>query len=320
MYSQWTTFRGMEADERREPRMCGIVGLHLRDQELEPRLGELLTPMLVALTTRGPDSAGIALYGSSGSLPEGRCRWSLRAPGEDYPWQALAGKLAAELGTDVDARPNADTAALVTGAEAGRLLAALAAAAPEVHVVGHGRAMQVYKDVGDPAGICARYGIAKAAGYQGVGHTRMATESAVTTDHSHPFAPAADLSLVHNGSFSNHATLRRRLADAGVSFETDNDSEVVARYVADRMTKGDDLGDALRMVLKEFDGFFTLLVATRTQFAVVRDAFACKPAVIAECDAYVAMASEYHALAGLPGIEDAQVFEPMPEEIHLWSR
>jgi methylamine---glutamate N-methyltransferase subunit A len=298
--------------------MCGIVGLHLKDHSLEPRLGELLTPMLAALTSRGPDSAGIALYGDE--LPEGRSKWSLRAPGEGYPWEALADRLAGELAAKVDVAANADTAVLVTEADPDRLLAGLGAAAPEVRVVGHGRAMEIYKDVGDPAAICARYGLARAAGYQGVGHTRMATESAVTTDHSHPFAPDADLSLVHNGSFSNHATLRRRLADQGVAFETDNDSEVVARYVAWRMAEGDDLGDALRMVLKEFDGFFTLLVATRTQFAVVRDAFACKPAVIAEGDGYVAMASEYHALATLPGIEDAAVFEPMPEEIHLWSR
>jgi methylamine---glutamate N-methyltransferase subunit A len=298
--------------------MCGIVGLHLKAQSLEPRLGELLTPMLAALTTRGPDSAGIALYGDE--LPEGRHKWSLRAPGDGYPWEPLAERLAAELATRLGVTANADTAVLVTEADPERLRAALGAAAPEVRVVGYGRAMEIYKDVGDPAAICARYGVAGAAGYQGVGHTRMATESAVTTDHSHPFAPDADLSLVHNGSFSNHATLRRRLADQGVAFETDNDSEVVARYVAHRMADGDDLGDALRMVLKEFDGFFTLLVATRTQFAVVRDAFACKPAVIAEGDGYVAMASEYHALATLPGIEDAAVFEPMPEEIHLWSR
>ncbi len=298
--------------------MCGIVGLHLRDPSLEPRLGELLTPMLTALTTRGPDSAGIALYGRE--LPQGRLKWSLRATGDGFPWEPLADRLAGELDTKLDVRRNADTATLVAEADPARLLACLHALEPDVRVVGWGRAMEIYKDVGDPASICARYGLRQAAGYQGVGHTRMATESAVTTDHSHPFAPAADLSLVHNGSFSNHATLRRRLADEGVAFETDNDSEVVARYLAHRMAGGDDLGDALRMVLKEFDGFFTLLVGTRTQFAVVRDAFACKPAVIAEGDGYVAMASEYHALAGLPGIENADVFEPMPEEIHLWSR
>jgi glutamate synthase domain-containing protein 1 len=148
----------------------------------------------------------------------------------------------------------------------------------------------------------------------------MATESAVTTAHSHPFAPAADLALVHNGSFSNYATVRNRLARSGVHCDTDNDSEVAARLVASRMAEGASLEDALRTVLKEMDGFFTLLVTTRTQFAVVRDSFACKPAVIAQTDDYVAMASEYHALAGLPGVADAEVFEPMPEEIHLWSR
>jgi len=298
--------------------MCGLVGLHLKDEALEPRLGELLTPMLAALTTRGPDSAGIAMYGAE--PPDGRHKFSLRAPGPDYPWAPLADRLAAELDNKVTVRSNANMGIVTAGGAAERFLAQLASAAPELVVVGFGRAMEVYKDVGAPADICERYGLAAVAGYQGVGHTRMATESAVTTDHSHPFAPAADLALIHNGSFSNHATIRRTLADDGVRFATDNDSEVAARYIARRMASGEDLGDALRMVLKEFDGFFTLLVSTHDQFAVVRDAFACKPAVIAEAPGYVAMASEYHALAGLPGIEEADVFEPMPEEIHLWSR
>jgi amidophosphoribosyltransferase len=298
--------------------MCGLVGLHLKDEALAPRLGELLTPMLAALTTRGPDSAGIALYGAE--PPDDRRKFSLRAPGPDYPWQPLADRLAAELDDKVTVTANANMGIVTAGGDATRFLALLEAAAPELVVVGFGHAMEVYKDVGAPADICRRYRLEGVAGYQGVGHTRMATESAVTTDHSHPFAPAADLALIHNGSFSNHATIRRRLADDGVRFATDNDSEVAARYIAWRMAAGDDLGDALRMVLKEFDGFFTLLVSTRDQFAVVRDAFACKPAVIAEAPGYVAMASEYHALAGLPGIEQADVFEPMPEEIHLWSR
>jgi glutamate synthase domain-containing protein 1 len=187
-------------------------------------------------------------------------------------------------------------------------------------MVGHGHAIEVFKDVGSPEEIVGRYGIGQAEGYQGIGHTRLATESAVTTEHSHPFTPAADLGLVHNGSFSNYASLRRRLQDAGVTFDTDNDSEVAARFVADRLRRGDDLGDALRMVLKEFDGFYTLLVSTAEQFAVVRDAFACKPLVVAETPDYVAVASEYHALATLPGVESATVFEPQPEELHVWSR
>ena len=302
--------------------MCGIVGLHLKNPDLQPRLGELLTVMLEAMTTRGPDSAGIAVYadtaGPSAVAPG--MRYSLRSEaGAD--WE-LAGKaLAADTGSEVTVRQLApDSAVLESPANEAVFLAAVRRAAPAVTVVGYGRAMVVVKDVGAPADICARYGIPGWSGYQGSGHTRMATESAVTTAHSHPFAPAADLALVHNGSFSNYATVRRRLARAGVYCDTDNDSEVAARLIATRLADGDSLEDALRTVLKEMDGFFTLLVTTRTQFAVVRDSFACKPAVIAQTSDYVAMASEYHALAGLPGIASADVFEPMPEEIHLWSR
>ena len=302
--------------------MCGIVGLHLKNPDLQPRLGELLTVMLEAMTTRGPDSAGIAVYadtaGPSAVAPG--MRYSLRSEaGAD--WE-LAGKaLAADTGSEVTVRQLApDSAVLESPADEAVFLAAVRRAAPAVTVVGYGRAMVVVKDVGAPADICARYGIPGWSGYQGSGHTRMATESAVTTAHSHPFAPAADLALVHNGSVSNYATVRRRLARAGVYCDTDNDSEVAARLIATRLADGDSLEDALRTVLKEMDGFFTLLVTTRTQFAVVRDSFACKPAVIAQTSDYVAMASEYHALAGLPGIASADVFEPMPEEIHLWSR
>ncbi|MQA85364.1 MAG: glutamine amidotransferase [Streptosporangiales bacterium] len=299
--------------------MCGIVGLHLKNSNLYTQLGELLTPMLDRMTSRGPDSAGIALYDAP--LPEGALRYSVRVGGSDaVEWDELAQGLAAELGVEVTAEPRAGGASLVAHGEAGPFLTALRALAPEVVLVGYGRAMEIYKDVGAPVEICDRYGVPKRSGYQGVGHTRMATESAVTTDGSHPFAPAADLALVHNGSFSNYASVRRRLARAGIRCETDNDSEVAARFIAHQMSLGADLEEALRLTLKELDGFFTLLVTTATEFAVVRDSFACKPAVIAETDDYVAMASEYQALTGLPGIGDAEVFEPMPEEIHAWTR
>ena len=298
--------------------MCGIVGLHLKNPGLAPRLGGLLTEMLEAMTTRGPDSAGIAFYAERG---QGRdLRYSLRSD-EGIDWDLLAKRIATETGSDVRAEPlGSDSAVFGSPAAEVSFLAAIRRIAPQVSVPGYGRSMVVVKDVGAPAAICARYGIPGWGGYQGIGHTRMATESAVTTAHSHPFAPAADLALVHNGSFSNYATIRRRLARDGIRCDTDNDSEVAARLIAARMAEGADLEGGLRTVLKEMDGFFTLLVTTRTQFAVVRDSFACKPAVIAETDDYVAMASEYHALAGLPGITDARVFEPMPEEIHVWTR
>jgi len=298
--------------------VCGIVGLHLKQPGLQSRLGELLVPMVAALTARGPDSAGIAVYRDD--LPEGCLRYSLRAPGPGYRWVDLTEQLTGALGEEVSARITADDSVLVASGAPEPFLRALASCAPEVAVVGYGHALEIYKDVGDPAAICDRYDIGRIAGYQGVGHTRMATESAVTTEHSHPFAVGADLTLVHNGSFSNHATVRRRLVDSGVRFQTDNDSEVAARFIAWHLERGADLGQALQFVLKELDGFFTLLVATRTQFAIVRDPFACKPAVVAETDDYVAVGSEYVALAELPGIDGARVFEPMPEEVHLWTR
>jgi glutamate synthase domain-containing protein 1 len=303
--------------------MCGIVGLHLLNTELRPQLGELLTAMLDAMTTRGPDSAGLAVYSdeTAGSWPaEPGMRYSLRA-GDAVEWDLLAKRIAAATGSGVTARPLAgDSAVLMSAAAEASFLAALRREAPGVALVGYGESMLVVKDVGAPAEICARYGVPGWAGYQGIGHTRMATESAVTTAHSHPFAPAADLALVHNGSFSNYATVRRRLARSGIHCETDNDSEVAARLVASRMALGEGLDDGLRHVMKEMDGFFTLLVSTGTQFAVVRDSFACKPAVIAQTGDYVAMASEYQALTSLPGIADAEVFEPVPEEIYIWNR
>jgi asparagine synthetase B (glutamine-hydrolysing) len=158
------------------------------------------------------------------------------------------------------------------------------------------------------------------AGSPGLGHTRMATESAVTPEGCHPFSVGPDQCLVHNGSFANHATIRRELQHHGVVFDSENDSEVGARFVASRLAQGEDLDKALRLLCERFDGFYTLLVTSADGFAVVRDAIACKPAIIAETDAWVAMASEFRALAELPGIEDARIYEPEPERVYAWTR
>jgi glutamate synthase domain-containing protein 1 len=310
--------------------MCGIAGLQLRNPDLRPRLGELVVPMLGMLAGRGPDSTGVAIYRDE--VPPGSVKYSLRAPRDGYDWAGLARALqaaddgAADHGADDDRaappvlRLRGRDALLVTHLPAERMQELLAGIDPAVRLFGYGRAIEVYKDTGAAPAVCARYGVAEMAGYQAIGHTRMATESAVTTEHSHPFAVAADLALVHNGSFSNYASIRRDLTDLGVRFDTDNDSEVAARFVARQMASGEtDLAEALRRVLKVFDGFFTLLVASSSSLAVVRDSFACKPMVIAQTDDYVAVASEYVALADLPGIEKAAVFEPAPEEIYTWS-
>jgi methylamine---glutamate N-methyltransferase subunit A len=296
--------------------VCGIVGIHLRDQALEPELGMLTTRMLEAMTERGPDSAGIALYEANGT----ETKLTVRSSVYEFDWDHFAERLSEALSTPVAIRRAGPGAVVSVATPGGEAAAVITAIEPSISVVSRGQAVEVFKDVGTPRQICDRYGIPHRGGYQAVGHTRMATESAVTTEHSHPFSPDDDICLVHNGSFSNYHTIRRDLEDQGVKFVTDNDSGVAARWIALEIERGADLGAALRSMMDAMDGFYTLLVSTRDQFAVVRDAFACKPAVIAETDQYVAMASEYRALAELPGIEDADVFEPMPEDIHLWSR
>ena len=297
--------------------MCGIVGLRLKNPVLYPMLGEFVVPMLDVLASRGPDSTGVAIYRHD--TPQGALKYSLSAPADDYDWDGYVAAVEAEAGLPVAFRRRGRDAVVVMSLGAQRGPSLLARIDPSLRLFGYGAAIEVYKDVGPAAEVCARYGVAGMSGYQAIGHTRMATESAVTTEHSHPFAVAADLALVHNGSFSNYASIRRELAAGGARFDTDNDSEVAARYIAREMSAGADLADALRGVLKVFDGFFTLLVTSGQEFAVVRDSFACKPMVVAETEDYVAVASEYVALADLPGVESAKVFEPMPEEIYTWQ-
>ncbi|HEY6788258.1 MAG TPA: hypothetical protein VI365_13215 [Trebonia sp.] len=297
--------------------MCGIVGLHLRDPELYPRLGILLAAMLIQMSERGPDSAGVAVYGDRRVCPAGHAAVSVL-----LPRGACADDVKARLSTipDLTVTPAGATAVLAAPVSATELLAAVRAALPAARVVGSGTDLAVYKGIGLPGDLARTYDLAGAQGWQGLGHTRMATESAVTPEGCHPFSVGPDQCLVHNGSFANHATIRRDLRAAGVEFDSENDSEVGARFIARRLERGADLAEALRALCESFDGFYTLLVTSADGFAVVRDAIACKPAVIAETGAWVAMASEYRALAGLPGIEGARIFEPEPERVYAWQR
>ena len=297
--------------------MCGIVGLHLRDPELYPRLGVLLAAMLGQVVERGPDSAGVAVYGDRRRCPEGYATVSLLAG--DTPVTELTALLTALLPGLVITEAGAT---IVVAAPVGviELVAAVRAALPDARVVGSGTDLTVYKGTGDPRALARTYDLAGAQGWQGLAHTRMATESAVTPQGCHPFSVGPDQCLVHNGSFANHATIRRELAAAGVEFDSDNDSEVGARFVAARLAAGEDLDKALRGLCERFDGFYTLLVTSADGFAVVRDAIACKPAIIAETSGWVAMASEFRALAELPGIAGARIYEPEPERVYAWQR
>lgn len=289
--------------------MCGIVGLHLRTPELYPRLGELLSGMLGEMSDRGADSAGVAVYGDPVWSPPGRGCVSVTDIAD-----------APELGTDVDIVQVDSSYLLSADIPSEQLLERVRRSYPEALIAGFGADLAVLKGVGHPRALTEAWGLAGAQGWQGVGHTRMATESAVTPSGCHPYTVGPQQCLVHNGSFANHATIRRDLRRAGVTFDSENDTEVGARFVAEQLAAGRDVETALKELCATFDGFYTLLVSNHDSFAVVRDAIACKPAVIAETPDWVAMASEYRALAGLPGVESAKIWEPEPEVVYAWTR
>ncbi len=296
--------------------MCGIVGLFLKDKSLEPQLGEMLTEMLITMTDRGPDSAGIAVYGEDRN---GFGKLTVQSA-DPSGFEGLDVEISAAIGAQVNQRV-VDTHAVIDLPE-DKIAAArayLKASRDDVRVMSAGEVIEIYKEVGLPEDVAKRFDIPKLTGTHGIGHTRMATESAVTTLGAHPFSTGSDQCLVHNGSMSNHNSLRRKLARQGVNVETLNDTEVAAAYLTWRMQEGESLGEALESGLEDLDGFYTFVVGTKDGFGVLRDPIACKPAVMAETDQYVAFGSEYRALVNLPGIEDANVWEPEPATVYFWK-
>jgi len=298
--------------------MCGIVGLHLREPALYPRLGALLATMLSELVDRGPDSAGMAIYGDDTWSPAGHSTVTLL--GNPVAAASLAAELSTELGVTVTGIDKAPTTVLHAPVGHEILAAAARTAVPSARLIGFGSELTVLKGTGNPRELARAFGLPNARGWQGVGHTRMATESAVVAEGSHPFSVGPDQCLVHNGSFSNHMSIKHQLEREGVVFDSENDTEVGARFVAKQLAEGADLEKALLALNEAFDGFYTLLVSTAESFAVLRDAISCKPAIVAETNQWVAMASEYRALANLPGIGEARIFEPEPEEVYVWHR
>jgi amidophosphoribosyltransferase len=296
--------------------MCGIVGLLVKKPALREQLGELMLPMLTGMIERGPDSAGLAVF--TEELAADQRKYSLHAPVWDYDWAGFEAEFIKRFGTEAAIEAKGNHAVLTCDEPAVKVRPWVRKAFPDLHLLSAGRQIDIYKDVGNPADVASRYGFDRLAGTHLVGHTRMATESAVTPDRAHPFTAGEDFCLVHNGSLSNPYQIRRKLEPLGIAFETDNDTEAACRYFEWRMREGDDLETAIRSGFDELDGFYTFLIGTRDELALVRDAFACKPAVVAETDDYVAISSEFRGLARLPGIRHANVFEPVPEEIYVW--
>jgi methylamine---glutamate N-methyltransferase subunit A len=297
--------------------MCGIAGLFSKSSEVSESLGRHLGDMLLQLGDRGPDSAGVAIYRDP--APAGSSKLTLHSAAPAYDWTRVCGALAEAFGAS-DAEVRASHAVISVETDAENAVAWLRERYPELRVMSAGEAIEIYKEAGHPADFLDRFAFSELAGSHALGHTRMATESKVTTDGSHPFSTGLDLCLVHNGSLSNHNRLREKLRAEGIDFQTENDSEVAAGYLTWRMREGATLEQALEGCLEDLDGFYTFAVGTVDGFAVLRDPIACKPAVMAETESWVAMASEYRAIATLPDADDARMWEPEPGRVYSWER
>ena len=298
--------------------MCGIVGLFAKSPEVEERLGIHLAAMLVQMSSRGPDSAGVAVYRDP--APSGSSKLTLYSSDSREQWSAVADELRDAFGACEEPSVRASHAVLVVGGEAEDADAWVRTNRPELRVMSAGQVIEIYKETGLPEDFARAFALEDFKGTHALGHTRMATESRVTTEGSHPFSTGLDLCLVHNGSLSNHNRLRESLRREGIEFQTENDTEVAAGYLAWRLREGASLEQALEGCLDDLDGFYTFAVGSADGFAVLRDPIACKPAVLAETDDWVAMSSEWRAIAVLPGAADAEAWEPEPGVVYAWEK
>ncbi len=297
--------------------MCGIVGLFLKDNNLNNQLGHLLSNMLITMSDRGPDSSGIAIYNKSN---DGQIKLTLRSEDPDQDLKKLKQELIHKKKLKLTVIKNFNHIILrIYKKDFSYINNYIKNFFPLVSLMSSGENIEIYKEVGLPETVIKKFGIKKMNGTHGIGHTRMATESAVTTLGAHPFNTGSDQCLVHNGSLSNHNQLRKKLQRNGMEIQTENDTEVAASFISLQLKNGKSLKQSLELALSELDGFYTFLIGTKDGFGVLRDPISCKPAVMAENDYYVAFGSEYRAFSELPEIDHAEIWEPEPAKVYFWN-
>ena len=292
--------------------MCGIVGIYLKNERLKDSLGSLLSKMLINMGSRGPDSAGFAIY-----KKEDKNKYKYSICINDLNYTDFKKKIDEYI--NVELNKNSDHVIVKSSSKPSEVLKIFKSHFNDVSIVGYGKSIEIFKQVGNPTDVVKKFNLEDFSGSHAIGHTRMATESAITTNGSHPYSTGEDECLVHNGSLSNHNNLRRKLKKNGVNFNSENDTEVAAGYISNNLSNQKNLKKTLEDSLNDLDGFYTFITGTREGFAVLRDEIACKPGVIAETEDYVAIASEFQAMAHLPKVNSAKIFEPEPGKVYSWG-
>ena len=297
--------------------MCGIIGLFLKDDKLNCNLGSMLSSMLNTMSDRGPDSSGLAIYNCR---EIDKIKLTLRSENHQEDFKEIRKGLLQKLKLNFSIREHFNHIVLtVNKKDVDKVESFLKKSFSNLSLMSSGENIEIFKEVGLPKNVIQKFGINEMDGTHGIGHTRMATESAVTTLGAHPFSTGPDQCLVHNGSLSNHNQLRQKLINEGMEINTENDTEVAASYLSLQIKKGKTLEQSLELALSDLDGFYTFLVGTKDGFGVLRDPISCKPAVMAENDYYVAFGSEYRAFANLPEINHAKIWEPEPATVYFWK-
>ncbi|MDA7452724.1 glutamine amidotransferase family protein [Candidatus Pelagibacter ubique] len=292
--------------------MCGIVGIYLKTKKYEKDLGKFLSGMLDGMATRGPDSAGFAIYTKQN---KNKFKYSICL--NQLTDKEFKKKISKFL-KKITLKTFSDHVILETEEKPEKVLEILDSKLKEVSLVGYGKSINIFKQTGNPKDVVRKFKLSSFSGTHAIGHTRMATESAITTQGSHPYSTSEDECLVHNGSLSNHNNIRRSLKKEGQKFNSENDTEVAAGYISNQISKGENLEETLKNSLKDLDGFYTFIAGTKDGFALLRDEIACKPAVVAETKDYVAVASEFQCMAHLPNVNTAKIFEPKPGIVYHW--
>jgi len=313
--------------------MCGIAGLIHKGKTVN--IGKELQDMLQALKHRGPDSTGFALYGEGNSQGDYIMRFKV---GENVAEGSSAvkedksiydtrrkqvDKYIRDLGGDIvkDEQLTPYSFRYVIKYDKDLMEFSKAIESVEMtEILSMGKTLELVKDIGDAAVVSKQYGLDKIKGTHAIGHSRMATESGVDIRSAHPFwgYPFSDVSVVHNGQLTNYWNNRRALENKGMRFMSECDSELIAVYLADKMRKGIPLKDGMTDSLKELDGVFTYLVATKDSLGMAKDTMAAKPMVLYESDNLVAMGSEEIAIRTLLP-QEIDTYDPYEGEVKVWQ-